>query len=202
MCVSRCVWCLSPLKFIEGTAEHIESLLAFHCSLLPALPSTASAVQQKTSLYKIKQLKLLTNDFHPSPLHHLSMAGSQWQQAEQDSPDTQQHLPAPPGGSSSVPKPDEICNPSSLFLVHLRVSYQLDVPRKPPKGGAQKASSCQNTSADSFPQEGAAAIPRARMCELLTLSLRVSLATLNGKIISIVCICDVILSVTTQSLRS
>jgi len=35
-------------------------------------------------------------------------------------------LPAPPGGG--VPRPDEICNPSSVFWVCPGASYQLNCP--------------------------------------------------------------------------
>lgn len=56
------------------------------------------------------------------------------------SPSPSQHFPAPPGGSGGVPRPDEIYNPSSGFWVCPRVSSQLAVPRKHPKGGAKEAS--------------------------------------------------------------
>ncbi|KAK0130659.1 Fibronectin type III domain-containing protein 7 [Merluccius polli] len=46
----------------------------------------------------------------------------------------------PPGGSRGIARPDEMYNPSSEFWVYPGVSYQLDLPGKPPREGAQEAS--------------------------------------------------------------
>lgn len=51
-------------------------------------------------------------------------------------PSPEQHVPAPPGGSKGIPRPDEIYNPSSEFWVF----SQSVIPRKPPKGGTLEAS--------------------------------------------------------------
>lgn len=55
-------------------------------------------------------------------------------------PSNQQHIPAAAGGSWGISIPDKINNPSSMFWVCPAVSYQLDMPRKPPKRSAQEAS--------------------------------------------------------------
>ena len=56
-------------------------------------------------------------------------------------PSSQQCFPAPPGGGSwGIPRPDETYNPYSDFRVCSRISSQLVMPRKPPKGGTQEAS--------------------------------------------------------------
>jgi len=55
-------------------------------------------------------------------------------------PCLQQRFPAPHGGPRGVPRPEEICNLSSLFCVYPRAFYQLDVPGKPPKRAIREAS--------------------------------------------------------------
>lgn len=52
----------------------------------------------------------------------------------------QQRFPALPGGSWGIPKPDEICNPSSVFWVCPGFPSHSVVPEKPPEGGAHEAS--------------------------------------------------------------
>lgn len=57
--------------------------------------------------------------------------------------------PAPPGGRLDANRPDGICNPSSALRVRPRASFQLDIPRKPPKRGPNHLnwlSSMQNSS--------------------------------------------------------
>ena len=48
--------------------------------------------------------------------------------------------PAFLGVAQGITRPDGICNPSSLFRVHLGVSLYLDMPRLLPQGGDQEAS--------------------------------------------------------------
>ncbi|XP_049890000.1 tetraspanin-13b isoform X3 [Epinephelus moara] len=50
----------------------------------------------------------------------------------------QQRFPAPPGGHQGVPRPDKMCNPSSVLWVYPGASYQWDVPGTPSAGGAQE----------------------------------------------------------------
>lgn len=48
-------------------------------------------------------------------------------------PSPQQHTPAPLWGAKGIPRPFELCNPSSMFLVYNGASYQLDWSRVLPK---------------------------------------------------------------------
>ncbi len=63
-----------------------------------------------------------------------------WQQAEQGSPDTpfsSNVFQLLLGGPEAFPS--QMSNLSSVFWVYRRVSYKLDVPRKPPEGGTEEA---------------------------------------------------------------
>jgi len=114
----------------------------------------------------------------------------------------QQCFPAPPGRPQGVPRPDEICNPSRVFWVCPKASYQWDVPGTPPAGGAQEDPD-QMPEHLNWPlstQRSSGSTPSShQMSELLTLSLRLSPATPQRKLISAACICDLILLVTAQS---
>lgn len=46
-------------------------------------------------------------------------------------------IPAPPGGSRSIPRPDGLCSPSSRCWICPRVSSQLDVPREASESDTQ-----------------------------------------------------------------
>lgn len=80
--------------------------------------------------------------FYPCIVFHLFKVKPQWQQAKQGVP----HVllagctsSSSRGGSHCIPRPDKI-SLSLPFWVYCRLSYQLGVRGKSPKGGAQEAS--------------------------------------------------------------
>ncbi|KAK0151754.1 hypothetical protein N1851_006880 [Merluccius polli] len=109
-----------------------------------------------------------------------------------------QCFPLPPGGPRGVPRPAGICNPSSQFWVYPVVSYQLDVPGKPPRGGILIRCPNHLNWLLSTPRSSGSTLSSLRMSELLTLSLRLSPATLRRKLIWAACIPDLLLSIDTS----
>lgn len=73
-------------------------------------------------------------EFYPSIFFRLLGVKLWWQQVSVPNlllPGNVFHLFLP----EAVPRPDKICNPSREFWVYPRVSFQVEVPRTPPKGG-------------------------------------------------------------------
>lgn len=52
--------------------------------------------------------------------------------------------PVPPAGSQGLPRPEEICSPSSVFWVCLGVFDQLDVTKNTSRGRRLEGIRCQN----------------------------------------------------------
>lgn len=89
-----------------------------------------------------------------------------------------------------------ICSPSSEFWVYGVVSHELQYSSKESVQLASK-SDTQTTSVGSFQREGSTRNP-LQMFELLTLSRRLSTATVRRKLMPAACIHDLIPSVTTH----
>lgn len=121
-----------------------------------------------------------SSDVHLSPGHN----GSKLCKAVQTSL-PEKHFSAPPGGSRGFPRPVKIHNVCSVLWVFPGVSYQLDVPGKPPRGSW---SGVQTASTGSLQRNRAASL--LRMPEPLTLSLRLSPATSQRKLTMATCIYD------------
>ena len=118
------------------------------------------------------------------------VTGSTGPAAEPRHSSLQQYCPAPTGGSQGNPRPERIYNPSSVFRVYL-VFFQFDVPKKISKGRQQWGIliRCQQHLSWllSWWRSSGSTWSCPQMFALLTLSLRLSLATFQKKLISATC---------------
>ncbi len=98
-------------------------------------PSNLCSITQLTQLFTDLQSPFTLRgqvdhpSIHPSAYPGLDCGGSRLRKVVQMILAPAMHSSSS-GGSQGVPRPDEICNPSSVFWVYPKVSYQLDVPGK------------------------------------------------------------------------
>ena len=112
---------------------------------------------------------LESTSIHPSILWGLSGPGGAGSRLSKElqAPSPQQRFPVPPGGPRGVPRPAGICNPSSQLWVYPLVSYQLDVPGKPPRGGVLIRRPNRLNWLLSTPRSSGSTLSSLRMSELL-----------------------------------